>query len=183
MLTCAGHLPVLHAHTTCDTDTDCSFHALPTRRTAGLTLYRSAHRRVCAYMLGSSPSSFHLLYSLLGSSLMAVRYATYRSRKWHYYLFDFCYYRWVCGTSRSVCRTSCCGSSAHIVGTGYWARGIKIRFVGHGRDSRRMVCGRAPVRAALLPAWSGALLRGAPERPRLMAMPSYLLVINITLNC
>ncbi|GLC50735.1 hypothetical protein PLESTB_000426200 [Pleodorina starrii] len=46
----------------------------------------------CAFWLGRSPSTFYLLYGGLGAVLMAARWALYFSRKWHYYLYDFCYY-------------------------------------------------------------------------------------------
>ncbi|PNW85743.1 hypothetical protein CHLRE_03g207351v5 [Chlamydomonas reinhardtii] len=46
----------------------------------------------CAFWLGRSPSSFYLLYGGVGAVLMAARWASYISRKWHYYLYDFCYY-------------------------------------------------------------------------------------------
>ena len=46
--------------------------------------------RVCALWLGRSPESFYKLYTGLGAALFAVRYFTYRRRRQHYYLFDFC---------------------------------------------------------------------------------------------
>ncbi|KAG2436955.1 hypothetical protein HXX76_006471 [Chlamydomonas incerta] len=46
----------------------------------------------CAFWLGRSPSTFYLLYGGVGGVLMAARWASYFSRKWHYYLYDFCYY-------------------------------------------------------------------------------------------
>ncbi|KAG2483513.1 hypothetical protein HYH03_017620 [Edaphochlamys debaryana] len=46
----------------------------------------------CAFWLGRSPASFHLLYGGLGGVLLGARWALYWHRKWHYYLFDFCYY-------------------------------------------------------------------------------------------
>lgn len=42
--------------------------------------------RTCAFWLGRSPSSFYLLYGGVGAVLMAARWASYISRKWHYYL-------------------------------------------------------------------------------------------------
>jgi hypothetical protein len=45
-----------------------------------------------AYWLGWSPSTFYKLYSAQVVVLMALRYGWYRSKKWHYYMLDFCYY-------------------------------------------------------------------------------------------
>ncbi|GFH21148.1 uncharacterized protein HaLaN_18391 [Haematococcus lacustris] len=47
-----------------------------------------------AFLLGSSclcPGSFYKLYTGLGLLFFTARYATYRARKWHYYLLDLCY--------------------------------------------------------------------------------------------
>lgn len=46
---------------------------------------------VCAFWLGHSPGSFYKLYTGLGLLFFTARYATYRARKWHYYLLDLCY--------------------------------------------------------------------------------------------
>ncbi len=46
--------------------------------------------RGCAFWLGRSPETFYRLYTGLGLALFGVRYFTYRSRRQHYYLFDFC---------------------------------------------------------------------------------------------
>ncbi len=48
--------------------------------------------RLIAYWLGASPSTFHLLYTCEALALFALRWAIYRSKGWHYYLYDFCYY-------------------------------------------------------------------------------------------
>lgn len=45
-----------------------------------------------AYWLGSSPSSFSSFYSYKIIILLILRWCIYRSKRWHYYLFDFCYY-------------------------------------------------------------------------------------------
>eukprot|EP00878_Enallax_costatus_P012895 GHUV01013465.1.p1 GENE.GHUV01013465.1~~GHUV01013465.1.p1 ORF type:complete len:336 (+),score=54.06 GHUV01013465.1:169-1176(+) len=45
-----------------------------------------------AYWLGWSPSTFYKLYSAQVVVLIAIRWGVYRSKKWHYYMFDFCYY-------------------------------------------------------------------------------------------
>ncbi|PNH06846.1 hypothetical protein TSOC_006751 [Tetrabaena socialis] len=46
----------------------------------------------CAFWLGRSPSTFPALYGGLGAVLMLARWASYKARRWHYYLYDFCYY-------------------------------------------------------------------------------------------
>ncbi|GAB4824156.1 hypothetical protein N2152v2_011202 [Parachlorella kessleri] len=44
-----------------------------------------------AYWLGCSPQSFYRLYTVKAALLMAIRWVTYRMKKWHYYLWDLCY--------------------------------------------------------------------------------------------
>ena len=48
-------------------------------------------RRLDAYYLGWSPSTFYRVYSIQVVVLMAVRWIVYRFKLWHYYLLDFCY--------------------------------------------------------------------------------------------
>lgn len=45
-----------------------------------------------AYWLGWSPETFYRVYSLEAVVLIAVRWVVYRMKKWHYYLWDFCYF-------------------------------------------------------------------------------------------
>lgn len=44
-----------------------------------------------AYWLGWSPSTFYQLYAALTVLLGATRWVSYRSKRWHYYMLDFCY--------------------------------------------------------------------------------------------
>jgi hypothetical protein len=46
---------------------------------------------ISAYWLGASPKTFFKLYSAKAVVLLAVRFFYYRSKKWHYYMFDLCY--------------------------------------------------------------------------------------------
>ncbi|KAI8475416.1 MAG: hypothetical protein J3K34DRAFT_63001 [Monoraphidium minutum] len=45
-----------------------------------------------AYWLGWSPSTFYKLYSGLTVLLGLIRWVSYRSKRWHYYMLDFCYF-------------------------------------------------------------------------------------------
>lgn len=45
----------------------------------------------CAFWLGRSPQTFFCLYTAVGLTLFVIRFFTYRRRRQHYYLFDFCY--------------------------------------------------------------------------------------------
>ena len=44
-----------------------------------------------AYWLGWSPNTFYRIYTAEAFVLFTLRWALYRIKKWHYYLFDFCY--------------------------------------------------------------------------------------------
>ena len=46
---------------------------------------------ISAYWLGASPKTFYKLYSAKAVVLLALRWVYYRSKKWHYYMFDLCY--------------------------------------------------------------------------------------------
>ncbi|KAG7675102.1 hypothetical protein KSW81_002605 [Nannochloris sp. 'desiccata'] len=46
---------------------------------------------ISAYWLGASPTTFYKLYSAKAAVLLAVRFFYYRSKRWHYYMFDLCY--------------------------------------------------------------------------------------------
>ena len=47
--------------------------------------------RLSAYWLGWSPTTFYRIYTAQAFVLFTLRWALYRIKKWHYYLFDFCY--------------------------------------------------------------------------------------------
>lgn len=47
--------------------------------------------RMSAYWLGWSPNTFYRIYTAEAFVLFTLRWALYRIKKWHYYLFDFCY--------------------------------------------------------------------------------------------
>ncbi|GBF97737.1 hypothetical protein Rsub_10901 [Raphidocelis subcapitata] len=47
---------------------------------------------VVAYWLGCCPSTFYRLHTALAAALLAVRWAVYRSKRWHYFMFDLCYF-------------------------------------------------------------------------------------------
>lgn len=47
---------------------------------------------LAAYWLGRSPETFHRLYTAQAVVLFALRWATYRWQRFHYYLLDFCYF-------------------------------------------------------------------------------------------
>ena len=47
--------------------------------------------RLSAYWLGWSPTTFYRIYTAEAFVLFTLRWALYRIKKWHYYLFDFCY--------------------------------------------------------------------------------------------
>ena len=47
--------------------------------------------RLSAYWLGWSPTTFYRIYTAEAFILFTLRWALYRIKKWHYYLFDFCY--------------------------------------------------------------------------------------------
>lgn len=49
------------------------------------------HCRLSAYWLGWSPTTFYRIYTAEAFVLFPLRWALYRIKKWHYYLFDFCY--------------------------------------------------------------------------------------------
>ena len=49
-------------------------------------------RRLDAYYLGWSPSTFYRVYSIQVALLLALRWVVYRVKRWHYYLLDFCYF-------------------------------------------------------------------------------------------
>lgn len=55
-------------------------------------LFGSSQLWICAYWLGCAPQTFYQLYSAECLLLFGVRLADYWFKKWHYYLFDFCYY-------------------------------------------------------------------------------------------
>ncbi|KAI5067445.1 hypothetical protein GOP47_0017973 [Adiantum capillus-veneris] len=44
------------------------------------------------FLLGSRPQDIPLLYCLFFIVVVPLRWIYYRSKKWHYYLLDFCYY-------------------------------------------------------------------------------------------
>jgi hypothetical protein len=46
---------------------------------------------ISAYWLGASPKSFYKLYSVKAVVLLFIRFFYYRSKRWHYYMFDLCY--------------------------------------------------------------------------------------------
>ena len=47
--------------------------------------------RLSAYWLGWSPATFYRVYTIEAVVLFTLRWALYRMKRWHYYLFDFCY--------------------------------------------------------------------------------------------
>lgn len=49
------------------------------------------HFWVCAYWLGSYPSTFYKLYSVEAFILFPLRWKSFKKMKMHYYMFDFCY--------------------------------------------------------------------------------------------
>lgn len=44
-----------------------------------------------AFWLGRDPSSFYRLYTWMAVVLFIMRWIVYRYKRWHYYMFDFCY--------------------------------------------------------------------------------------------
>ncbi len=46
---------------------------------------------VC-FILGAYPTQFHVLYTGVVPITVLIRLLRYKLKKWHYYLFDFCYY-------------------------------------------------------------------------------------------
>lgn len=44
-----------------------------------------------AYWLGWSPTTFYRVYTIEAAVLFTLRWVMYRMKKWHYYMFDFCY--------------------------------------------------------------------------------------------
>eukprot|EP00210_Caulerpa_lentillifera_P002576 g2471.t1 len=50
-----------------------------------------AHFWICAYWLGSFPSTFYKLYTLEAFVLFPLRWKSFKKMKMHYYMFDFCY--------------------------------------------------------------------------------------------
>uniref|UniRef100_A0A7S0YL22 Glycerophosphocholine acyltransferase 1 n=1 Tax=Polytomella parva TaxID=51329 RepID=A0A7S0YL22_9CHLO len=47
---------------------------------------------IASFWLGSCPETFYQFYGAAGLVLMAIRWTIYWRRRWHYYLFDFCYF-------------------------------------------------------------------------------------------
>ncbi|GAX81514.1 hypothetical protein CEUSTIGMA_g8942.t1 [Chlamydomonas eustigma] len=45
---------------------------------------------ICAYWLGHSPDTFFYLYTMLCVVLLPLRFFSYKRKKQHYYLLDFC---------------------------------------------------------------------------------------------
>ncbi|KAK9841696.1 hypothetical protein WJX74_010260 [Apatococcus lobatus] len=46
---------------------------------------------ISAYWLGFSPATFYRIYTVAAFVLLFTRWALYKSKRQHYYLFDFCY--------------------------------------------------------------------------------------------
>jgi len=55
-------------------------------------LFGVASIMVMSYVLGAAPEKFVYLYTGLALILMPYRLITYRKLKWHYFMFDFCYF-------------------------------------------------------------------------------------------
>lgn len=46
-----------------------------------------------AYIMGSMPNyGFYNFYCVVVPTMITIRYFNYRSKKWHYFLIDFCYF-------------------------------------------------------------------------------------------
>eukprot|EP00884_Botryococcus_braunii_P011569 jgi/Botrbrau1/20412/Bobra.0006s0068.2 len=45
-----------------------------------------------AYWLGMSPATFYKLYTYETAVLFGTRFILYRRKRWHYFMFDFCYW-------------------------------------------------------------------------------------------
>lgn len=69
---------------------------------------------VSAYWLGARPSTFYKLYSIKVLLLLLIRWVYYRTKRWHYYMFDLCYvvqvilllHLWVFPTSITLAKVS-----------------------------------------------------------------------------
>eukprot|EP01066_Platyproteum_vivax_P009097 Platyproteum_vivax@DN3973_c0_g1_i1.p1 len=47
---------------------------------------------ITSYWLGAHPASYYICYSTKLLVFLIIRLVTFRLKRWHYYLFDFCYY-------------------------------------------------------------------------------------------
>lgn len=48
--------------------------------------------RLTAFWLGKSPHTWYRWFTVKAMVLFTVRYNVYRSKQWHYYMLEFCYF-------------------------------------------------------------------------------------------